>query len=233
MIQAVLDFDRIVHTRENNSFSQSILEANYEEWKDIAGYEGIYQVSSFGNIKRLKSFVKHPKGGMKIINGRILKTTRKKAYGQVTLCKETGQLNYSVHRLVAQAFIPNPQNKPCVNHKDGDKRNNKINNLEWCTYKENELHSYSVLGKIGTLENLTHFDSSWHYPLKISGYNIRGSARKKMYSMLLTGLTIDDLNGDCKLNSFYKLVMHLRKAGLVINTQQLPNTKKVLYKMAI
>ena len=62
----------------------------------------------------------------------------------VTLCKDSKLFNASIHRLVADAFIENPYNKPCINHIDGNKRNNDISNLEWCTYGENALHAYKT-----------------------------------------------------------------------------------------
>lgn len=68
-------------------------------------------------------------------------------YLSVTLKTKNGRKTCLVHRLIAMCFLDNPDNKPCVNHKDGNKRNNSVENLEWCTYSENELHSYRVLGK--------------------------------------------------------------------------------------
>ena len=100
-----------------------------EIWKDVKGYEGLYQVSSLGKIKSL-----YNKQNMKpyIHNG----------YSRITLHKN-GQCKMNmVHRLVAQAFIDNPLNKPCVNHIDFNRSNNNVENLEWCTYSENQNHSF-------------------------------------------------------------------------------------------
>ena len=98
-----------------------------EIWKDIQGYEGMYQVSSHG---RVRSF--------KWNRCKILKTRKdKKGYTVVTLTKHSKNYVPKVHRLVAIAFIPNPNNLPQVNHKDEDKSNNNIDNLEWCTNEYN------------------------------------------------------------------------------------------------
>lgn len=104
-----------------------------EKWKNVVGYEGIYEISNTGILKRVIS--------NRCLKERILKHNKPKGYHQVTLCKNSIHERAQVHRLVAIAFIPNPENKPFVNHLDSDKDNNSASNLEWCTQKENVRHS--------------------------------------------------------------------------------------------
>ena len=109
------------------------------EWKDILGYEGKYRVSTSGEI-------------YSEISGKILKqfyrgSSPNNKYLVINLCKNNKQKTASVHRLVAQAFIPNPNNLPCVNHIDGNKDNNCVENLEWCTYSENNYHAFRMRSK--------------------------------------------------------------------------------------
>ena len=104
-----------------------------EIWKDIEGYEGLYQVSSLGRVRSLDR-----KMDRRFCKGRILKNKRDgQGYQQVCLCVNKTHKYCYIHRLVAQAFIPNPQNKETVNHKDENKTNNHVDNLEWMTMKEN------------------------------------------------------------------------------------------------
>lgn len=118
-----------------------------EIWKTFIEGSNI-EVSSFGRIKRIESLVKHPLGGLKRVKEGILKTFQgKSGYCYLNTTIQGKKKTFLVHRMVAKTFIPNPENKPCVNHKDGNKANNRIENLEWCTYSENERHSHEVLGK--------------------------------------------------------------------------------------
>lgn len=108
-----------------------------EEWKDIEGYEGLYKVSSFSRIKSLKRIVNN-NGGIKILKERVLKGRKiNNRYLSVSLCKDGKQKTYLIHRLVAQAFIPNPDNKPYVDHINTNIYDNRVENLRWCTQKEN------------------------------------------------------------------------------------------------
>lgn len=94
-----------------------------EYWKPIKGYEGLYEISSFGRVKR---------------DGRILKPqSYSNGYQYVSLCKDGVRKNHMIHRLVAEAFLPNPNNYPQINHKDETVTNNFLDNLEWCTGKYN------------------------------------------------------------------------------------------------
>lgn len=106
-----------------------------EIWKDIEGYEGLYQISSLGRVRRIK-------GGKGTASGRILKSFANSGYFFVGLYVNSKQKHIGVHRLVAEAFIPNPDNKSEVNHINGNKHDNRIVNLEWVTPSENMQHAW-------------------------------------------------------------------------------------------
>lgn len=112
-----------------------------ESWKSIKNYEGIYQVSNQGRVKRLQTFRKSEKVLLYFVNQKILAPALNiTGYLQVTLCKENVRKAFLIHRLVAQSFIDNPYNLPCVNHIDADRCNNDSSNLQWVTYQENTDH---------------------------------------------------------------------------------------------
>ena len=113
-----------------------------EVWKDIPNYEGLYQVSNLGNIKSLSFGAKNHK--LSNIVTLLKKTPSNMGYYKVELYKNGKSKMYYVHRLVAMTFIPNPENKPQVNHIDGDKSNNSVSNLEWATSKENLHHAVNT-----------------------------------------------------------------------------------------
>ena len=113
-------------------------------WKDVVGFEGCYQVSSAGDVRSLERL--NSRGYFQ--RGRIL-TPRIEGGGYKFVTLHNGEkiTKFKVHRLVALHFIPNPEKKPCVNHKNGVKTDNSVDNLEWCTYGENKSHSFQVLGE--------------------------------------------------------------------------------------
>lgn len=96
------------------------------EWRKVEGFD--YEVSNSGQVRNSRT-------------GKVL-SNRGIAYSQVTLCNKSKQVTRSVHRLVAEAFLPNPLNLPVVNHKDEDKLNNNVDNLEWCTSEHNASYSF-------------------------------------------------------------------------------------------
>ena len=109
-----------------------------EYWKPVVGYEGHYQVSNWGRVKSFDRWVKSRNGSVRFCKGRILKpVTNDRGYLCVELWKNNKRKSCKVHRLVAEAFIPNPYNLPMINHRDEDKTNNRVENLEWCDAKYN------------------------------------------------------------------------------------------------
>jgi hypothetical protein len=119
-----------------------------EIWKDIPGYEGSYKVSSHGRIMTLRRMFIRSNGWPQTIPKKVLRPRKrggKKKYLVVRLSKDQFGKNISVHRLVACGFIPNEENLPVVNHKDGNTQNNHVSNLEWATVLYNRQHAGSVL----------------------------------------------------------------------------------------
>ena len=114
-----------------------------EIWKDIKGYDGLYQVSNLGNVKSL-NFNHFPN------KQKILKPRNAGRYNKQ---------NVLIHRLVAEAFIPNPNNYPCINHKNKNTYDNKINNLEWCTHKYNMR--YSLAKKVNQYDLQGNYIKTW------------------------------------------------------------------------
>ena len=106
-----------------------------EVWKDVIGFEGIYKVSNVGRLMRYKNSVNMP--DRNILKGEVTVF----GYRQYKLSLDGMSRRMKAHRLVAQSFIPNPDNKPQVNHKDGNKLNNRVDNLEWATSQENNQHA--------------------------------------------------------------------------------------------
>jgi hypothetical protein len=131
-----------------------------EIWKDIEGYEGFYQVSNLGNVK---SFDRKVWNGCTFYDkpGRILKPIRVGEYLGVQLSHNARTKKFYVHRLVATAFLEKSENRNVVNHKDGDKFNNTVENLEWCTARENNDHAtnHGLRGTYGEDNPVTKYSN--------------------------------------------------------------------------
>lgn len=114
-----------------------------EIWKDIIGYEGLYQISSLGRVKALPKTLQYSDGRLYHYKEKILKySTGTSGYPTLHFYSLEGvRETCMIHRLVASAFIPNIDNKPTINHMDGNKQNNSVSNLEWNTYTENQEHA--------------------------------------------------------------------------------------------
>lgn len=147
-----------------------------EVWKDVKGYEGIYQVSNLGKVKSLERYQKDKSQRNRHYKERILKLMKNKyGYLIVDLKKDGRRKASTVHRLVAVAFISNPENKPCINHIDGNKQNNSIQNLEWCTYHENLIHAFAT-GLKTCKYGIEH-----HNHAEINQYDLQGNFIKLWY----------------------------------------------------
>jgi hypothetical protein len=156
---------------------------NEEIWKDIVGYKGLYQVSSFGRVKGLQRKCKlseSHKADFRIVPEKIINQEIKVGYCYVGLFSNGKCCRKRVHRLVAEAFIPNPDNLPQVNHKDENKLNNCVENLEWCT------GSYNI--KYGTCRERIAKHTNFHSPNKLKQYAKR---RKKILQFSADGILIN------------------------------------------
>jgi hypothetical protein len=121
-----------------------------KQTKQIKGFEGLYSIDENGNILSIDRFIVDKNNRKVRINGlKKKKTLNADGYEVVSLFKNNKQNLFYVHRLIAENFIENPNNLPCINHINGIKNDNKISNLEWCSYSENNFHAYKELSKVG------------------------------------------------------------------------------------
>lgn len=150
-----------------------------EIWKDIAGYEELYQVSNLGRIKSKERYVNKSHGN-RMVRERIMRANSCSSYKSISLSKDGLMKRFTIHRLVANHFIPNINEFPIVNHIDGNKFNNESTNLEWCSASDNQKHAYNThlrvppnLGKSGEVNRLSK---------AISQYDINGNLVGKFLS---------------------------------------------------
>ena len=166
-----------------------------ETWKPVVGYERTYEVSSLGRVRRSDCT---PKRLLKIGKGSYCNSIDKTTYGVVVLSLNGIVRTRNVHRLVAEAFIPNPQGKKEVNHIDGDKSNNQVGNLEWVSHRENIIHAVRVLHRNETI-----------------GFGIKGQPIK----CLETGEVFQSKREACKKKRIDRkdLYKHLHGKEIMIN----------------
>jgi len=146
-----------------------------EIWKDIKNYEGLYQVSNTGKVKSLgRIAIKNGNNKPNIWKEKILTGSSKSNYPKVGLRKDNQQVTFNIHKLVAEAFIPNINNKPFVNHKNGIKTDNGVENLEWVTHQENMQHAYTELGRNGC-----NFGRSGNMCKSVCQYDLNGKFVKQ------------------------------------------------------
>ena len=167
-----------------------------EYWKDIPGYEGFYQVSNLGNIKGLNRCVRRSNGRLSPIVGKPMKpTTTNWGYHRIMLTNNKKvRKGVRVHRAVALAFIPNPENKPEVNHINGLKTDNRLTNLEWNTAKENNQHaeetglSFHHKGGDNPTAKLSNQDAIEIKRLLVE-YNLTGKQIAQRYNVLPSAIS--------------------------------------------
>lgn len=156
-------------------------------WKPVVGYEGLYEVSSIGLIRTIRrEYATGEYGHTVIMEQKYMSlNVDDDGYYYVGLRKDRVRSYKRISRLVCEAFHPNPDNKPYVNHKDGIKKNNEPDNLEWSTISENELHSYKVLGKQAPKNGLGKIGKLNVRSKPLYQYDLSGNLVKKWESMNL------------------------------------------------
>ena len=164
-----------------------------EIWKNVVGFEEQYEISNLGNLRSKERFVKHWRGGERKYKSNF-KNIRlnDKGYFRCNLKNEGKRYDFTIHRLVALAFLPNEENKPFVNHKNGIKTDNRVENLEWCTQAENITHAVKnrlVKTKLTDEQAKEIFNSQLSHRKLAKLYNITNSIvwrikNKKAYKHL-------------------------------------------------
>ena len=161
-----------------------------EEWKDVNGYEGMYQISNKGNVRSLDRISYHKRGVSRYKGKPKKKRMSTFGYWMVSFSKENKSKNFYVHKLMGIAFIPNPKNKKFINHKNGIKTDNQLENLEWVTHSENMNHELDT-GLRVMPKGVKVYNSKLNPEIIIS-------ARKEYSRGGITYQEIADKNGVCK-----------------------------------
>jgi hypothetical protein len=146
-----------------------------EQWEDIPNYEGSYQISDLGRVKSLQRIVFTLNKNCTYKPIIIKSFLTKRGYFEVRLCANNISKAKKVHRLLAESFIPNPNEKPQVNHIDGNKLNNNILNLEWVNNRENSCHRVKNSNLTSKFVGVSYFkrDNKWRSSIQINGKSIR------------------------------------------------------------
>jgi hypothetical protein len=156
---------------------------NKEEiWRDVIGYEGFYKVSNLGRIKSIDRIIPHSHSGCMTFKERIIKPAKNKGgYLIVILNKRGKTIAKTLHRLIAISFINNDEKKPQINHLNGDKLDNCVNNLEWCTQSENQIHAFKLGLNKGSHKGL--FGEFHNRSKKVDQYDLNNNYIKTYFGI--------------------------------------------------
>ena len=194
-----------------------------EEWRDIEGYEGLYQVSNEGRVKSLERYVDNRWGTKQFVKGKVLANVKTQGYWYVGLNKNGKYKRYRIHRLVAEAFIPNPNNLLEVNHKDENPDNNTVENLEWCEHFyninygtrnkrvgkhfEKKVYQYSIDGELlhvfDSLTDASNFNECAISSISTGCKDVKKGITRCGYFFSFAPLTKEELSKAKAIKEFY------------------------------
>lgn len=181
-------------------------------YKDVIGYEGEYQITESGVVRSLDRLCVDSLGRKRFRKGVVLSPDiAQNGYYRVTLASSGKKKQFYLHRLIAIHFMENPDNLPQINHKDGNKLNNSLDNLEWCTVQENTIHAYK-LGLIKPASGKDHHNyqktgSKHERAKKVLGTNIITGATKEYGALVETkkdGFTASEVSRCCNRGGIHK-----------------------------
>lgn len=171
-----------------------------EIWKDVVGYEGIYEVSDYGRVRTHKDKTTYTsRHGIRKWKQRYLKNKTPNGRDvRVSLWKNGNHKDFLVHRLVAYAFVPLVEGKDCINHKDGNPKNNNVENLEWCNHQENNRHAFEndLISTNMKVRLVNHLGIEYEFNSLSKANEFLGRNHGYINKKISTNKNILDLNGN-------------------------------------